>query len=198
MEKWLEDLINENTKDEVLDVEAFKEAYDSEAPKHTVPKSVFNEKNNDLKEAQNTLKELQESNDTKELEDKLNDYKKKLEALEQERADERLNNALSEALADAHDVEFVTSLLKDKVELDEDGNVKGLEDIVKETKEKQPYLFKPEEDNEAGKEGETIKVDNSKLKNTKTPPMTKEDIFNIKDKTERLEAIKANPQLFKN
>lgn len=198
MEKWLEDLINENTKDEVLDVEAFKEAYDSEAPKHTVPKSVFNEKNNDLKEAQNTLKELQESNDTKELEDKLNDYKKKLEALEQERADERLNNALSEALADAHDVEFVTSLLKDKVELDEDGNVKGLEDIVKETKEKQPYLFKPEEDNEASKEGETIKVDNSKLKNTKTPPMTKEDIFNIKDKTERLEAIKANPQLFKN
>lgn len=198
MEKWLVDLINENTKDEVLDVEAFKEAYDSEAPKHTVPKSVFNEKNNDLKEAQNTLKELQESNDTKELEDKLNDYKKKLEALEQERADERLNNALSEALADAHDVEFVTSLLKDKVELDEDGNVKGLEDIVKETKEKQPYLFKPEEDNEASKEGETIKVDNSKLKNTKTPPMTKEDIFNIKDKTERLEAIKANPQLFKN
>lgn len=195
MEKWLEALLVEHIGEDVEGLAAFKEAYDSEAPLRNVPKHVFNETNNELKEARNTLKELQESNDTKELEEKLNDYKEKLEALEQERTDERLNNALSAALADAHDIEFVSSLLKDKVELDEDGNVKGLEDIVKETKEKQPYLFKVEEAKEEPKEPEVV-VDNSKLTNTKSTPLTKQDIASIKNKAERLEAIQANPHLY--
>lgn len=194
MEQWITDLLEQHTNEEGgFDVEAFKAGYDTEAPKQHVPKSEFNKKNDELKEARDTLKKLEESDNGEDLKKQLEEYQAKLKEVEQERADEKKQQAILGALTDAVDPEFVASLIKDDVELDDDGNVKGLEDLLKEKKEKQPYLFKAEEKKE---EKEKVEVDNEKLPNQQSTPLTKKSILAIKDRAERQEAIAQNIEYF--
>lgn len=197
MEQWITDLLDQHINEEGgFDVDAFKAGYDAEAPKQYVPKSEFNKKNDELKEARDTLKKLEESDNGEDLKKQLEEYQTKLKEVEQERRDEKKQQAILSALADAVDPEFVASLIKDNVELDDDGNVKGLEDLLKEKKEKQPYLFKQEEKKEEQEETETKEVDNDKLPNQQSTPITKEDIMKEKDKGKRLELIKEHSELF--
>lgn len=192
MEQWITDLLDQHINEEGgFDVDAFKAGYDAEAPKQYVPKSEFNKKNDELKEARETLKSLEESDSTEDLKKELADYQTKLKEVEQERASEKKQQAILSALTDAVDPEFVASLIKDNVELDDDGNIKGLEDLLKEKKEKQPYLFKQEE-----KKEKRVEVDNQRLTNTKARPLTKDDIMSIEDDEKREEAINANLHVF--
>ncbi len=149
--EWL----NEILKDEEL-TKKIKE----ELPKHFIPKNKFNEVNDQLKETkgqlserdtqlkelggkakgneelENTIKELQSTNETvqKEYEQKLQeqafDYK-----LEQQLANEKARNPKAvKALLDM-----------DTIKLDGD-NLKGLEEQMKQLKENESYLFEQVEE----------------------------------------------------
>lgn len=193
MEKWIAELIDKHidTETGALDKEAFAADYSTEAPKRVVPKSVFNEKNEELKDARETLEELNKTDNTEELKGKLEEYETKLTELQTERKEERKALAIKESLKDTVDPNFVATLLKDKVEFDEEsGELKGFEEALKEHREQQPYLFK---DNEP----EIPKVDDKQLANPQGSALTSKDIVNMGNRAERLEAIKNNPHLFK-
>lgn len=197
MEKLVKELIDKHVDKDtgVIDVEGFTADYSTEAPKQLVPKSVFNEKNEELKEANQTLEELNNTDNTEELQTKLKDYETKLTELQTERKEERKALAIRESLKDTVDPNFVATLLKDKVEFDEEtGELKGFEEVLNEHREQQPYLFKSSEQNN---EPEIPAVDNKQLANPEGKVLTKRDVLNINDRTERLEAIKNNKHLFK-
>lgn len=190
MDKWLIELLDKHVDAETgaLDKEGFTAEYSTEAPRRVVPKTVFNEKNEELKEARTTLDELKGANNTEELEGKLKEYESKLQVIQEEKK----ALALQQALTGTVDPEFVSSLIKDKIELDEEGNFKGLEETLNEYKEKRPYLFKQEQKEEE----KTIQTNNKKLANPEGSVLTRQDILNIGDRAERLEAIKNNKHLF--
>ncbi len=87
-----------------------------------------------------------ETKDTKELQDKITEYEKKVSDLEVERAKDRKTSKLKDALtaAGANDIEYMMFKLGD-VELDKEGNVKDLDNRVKVLKETNPTFFKKEE-----------------------------------------------------
>lgn len=201
MDKWLEELIDKHVDTETgaLNREDFTAEYSTEAPKQMVPKTVFNEKNEELKNANTTLEELSKTDNTEELKSQLEQYETKITDLEKERKEERKVLALKGALKDTVDPEFVSTLLKDSVDYDEEsGELKGMEEVLKEYKEKQPYLFN-QADESSTQKNETVipEVDNKQLTNPEGSVLTKGDILGIKDRTERLEAIANNKQLFK-
>lgn len=186
MKQWFEGLIDSNTKEEGLDVDKFKEDFYKELTIHLVPKNVFNEKNEELKQAK--------ANSSSDLQQQLDELKARYEG-------EKINNALKAALADAHSVDVAIQLIGDKVSLNDNGEVQGIEEAVKDLREQHAFMFKVEEADK-GEEAAEVKepvvvVDNSKLTNTKASPLTVDDIFEIEDEDELEEAIEANIHLFK-
>lgn len=195
MEQWLTDLLQQHINDEgTFDTDGFGSAYDAEAPKHSVPKAVFNEKNDELKEAKQTLEQLESTDNSEDLKAELEKYQSRLKEVETERQEERKQQALIKALDDAVDPDFVADLIKGEVELNDKGELEGLDELLSARKEKQPYLFKQAK--EEKKEEQTEKVDNEKLPKQQSTPLTKEDIMKVKDKGKRLELIGDNPELF--
>lgn len=116
-----------------------------------VPRSRLNDKNAEIKD----LKEEIANRDTQieKLEksvDKDSDLQKEIENLKQSNTEwqekyqqSQLNNAIKLGVAkDANDPDDILAFIsKDKLELQDDGNVKGLEDALKNLRESKPYLF---------------------------------------------------------
>ncbi|PTG08594.1 phage scaffolding protein [Staphylococcus chromogenes] len=116
-----------------------------------VPRSRLNDKNADIKDlkAEITNRDKQIADLEKSVKDE-SEIQKELDKVKQENADwqtkyeeTQLNNAIKLAVAkDANDANDVLLMLdKSNLELQEDGNVKGLEDAVKALQESKPYLF---------------------------------------------------------
>ncbi|MFL2104138.1 phage scaffolding protein [Desemzia sp. FAM 23991] len=151
---WIKTILNKHTKEDgTVDlVEANKEI-DAEFPKNAVPKTDFNSKVEELKTANETLETLQKDNvDVKELQDTIVEYKEKVETLETERVAELKQMKLDQAVErqlnkfKAKNEKAVKALLElKKVELNEDGSIKGLEEQLNALKESDAYLFNIEE-----------------------------------------------------
>ncbi|WP_449126357.1 phage scaffolding protein [Staphylococcus chromogenes] len=116
-----------------------------------VPRSRLNDKNAEIKnlKAEITNRDKQIADLEKSVKDE-SEIQKELDKVKQENADwqtkyqeTQLNNAIKLAVAkDANDANDVLLMLdKSNLELQEDGNVKGLEDAVKALQESKPYLF---------------------------------------------------------
>ncbi|MCD8905894.1 phage scaffolding protein [Staphylococcus chromogenes] len=116
-----------------------------------VPRSRLNDKNAEIKDlkAEITNRDKQIADLEKSVKDE-SEIQKELDKVKQENADwqtkyeeTQLNNAIKLAVAkDANDANDVLLMLdKSNLELQEDGNVKGLEDAVKALQESKPYLF---------------------------------------------------------
>ncbi|MCO4347508.1 phage scaffolding protein [Staphylococcus agnetis] len=116
-----------------------------------VPRSRLNDKNAEIKDlkAEITNRDKQIADLEKSVKDE-SEIQKELDKVKQENADWQtkyqetlLNNAIKLAVAkDANDANDVLLMLdKSNLELQEDGNVKGLEDAVKALQESKPYLF---------------------------------------------------------
>ncbi|WP_432368798.1 phage scaffolding protein [Staphylococcus chromogenes] len=116
-----------------------------------VPRSRLNDKNAEIKDLKAEINNRDEQ--IAKLEQSAKDeseIQKELEQVKQANADwqnkyqeSQLNNAIKLAVAkDANDANDVLLMLdKSNLELQEDGNVKGLEDAVKALEESKPYLF---------------------------------------------------------
>ncbi|PTG73443.1 hypothetical protein BU689_09570 [Staphylococcus chromogenes] len=116
-----------------------------------VPRSRLNDKNAEIKDlkAEITNRDKQIADLEKSVKDE-SEIQKELDKVKQENADwqtkyeeTQLNSAIKLAVAkDANDANDVLLMLdKSNLELQEDGNVKGLEDAVKALQESKPYLF---------------------------------------------------------
>lgn len=130
-------------EDGKLDTEAFVKELNTEMPKNYVPKSEFNSKNDELKEANKTIDGLKKANtNNEELQKSIDDYKTKAEKAQAELAQTKKDTAIESALREAGvtDVDYMRFKLGE-VEVDKDGNIVDLDNKVKSLKESNPTFF---------------------------------------------------------
>lgn len=153
-----------------------------------VPRSRLNDKNAEIKDLKTeiTNRDKQIADLEKSAKDE-SEIQKELDKVKRENADwqtkyqeTQLNNAIKLAVAkDANDANDVLLMLdKSNLELQEDGNVKGLEDAVKALQESKPYLFA---DNKASgrtpNDGDAINTGITKEQFDEMTVAQREDLF---------------------
>lgn len=101
--------------------------------------------NEELTNRDNQITELQKAKDgdNQELKDKLANYEKENTQYKADMKELKLNNAVKLAVAkDANDADDILAFInKGELELQDDGNVKGLDKAIESLKESKPYLF---------------------------------------------------------
>lgn len=194
--KWIKDVLEKHiNEDGVIDLEAAESELNTEAPKNVIPKEQYNNKVTELKDAQDTLKDLKENHaDVEELQKSIEDYETKVEELEQEKLDQAKEFALKTALADvgAVDIEYFADKLKTDIELDEEGNLTGFDEKIKDYQTKHPALFeKADADGKKTDKDGFIIHDNKLDGGDPSPKLTKRDIYEKypNDKEKRIELL---------
>lgn len=147
--EWIKAILAKHTKEDgTVDVEAANKEIDKEFPQNAVPKDQYNNVSNSLKEANSTIKTLEDKvKDNPDVQKELDTYKSKAEKLESENKQLVINQQVSTALRDAgaKDVEYATFKLG-KLELDKDGSVKDLANKVKDLQSTLPDYFATKDD----------------------------------------------------
>lgn len=147
----IEELLNQHiAEDGTLDVAKASEALKKELPKHYTPKEEFNNKNDQLKEAQKTIKTLQDANqDNADLQATIDQYKADNERLEAENKAIATRAKATEKLhgLGVTDVDYALFKLGD-IELDVAGELKDFEAKFNAFKEAHPTFVKSDEDPE--------------------------------------------------
>ncbi|MDR6744674.1 phage scaffolding protein [Staphylococcus epidermidis] len=137
-------------KDGEIDKQKVIDAID-ESKSGMVPRSRLNDKNAEIDELKaeitnrdEQIAKLQDSvKDDSELQKELDELKDKNAEWQTKYQESQLNNAVKLAVAkDANDADDILSLInKDELELQDDGNIKGLDKAIESLKESKPYLF---------------------------------------------------------
>lgn len=147
--EWIKAILAKHTKEDgTVDLDAANKEIDKEFPQNAVPKDQYNNVSNSLKEANSTIKTLEDKvKDNPDVQKELETYKSKAEKLESENKQLVINQQVSAALRDAgaKDVEYATFKLG-KLELDKDGNVKDLANKVKDLQSALPDYFTQKDD----------------------------------------------------
>lgn len=146
--EWLKEILEKAVITEgKLDVEETVKAINAEFPKHAVPKQDYNDKVKELSTANETIKDLKKNNaDNEELQKKVKDYETEVAGLKTAAENTRKEYALKDKLKEAGAMDADYIIYKngglDKFTFDKDGNVIGLDDVLKPIKEASPHLFK--------------------------------------------------------
>jgi uncharacterized protein (DUF3084 family) len=189
----IKEIIEKHTdEDGKINQEEFEKELKEEQAKAYVPKEDFNSKNKELKSANETLEQLKKDNKNVEtLQSQIKAHETKVTELQEELADERKTFAIKEALqtAGATDVDYMMYKLGD-VEVDDEGNVKDLENKVKSLQEENKDFFKVKKATKDDGNGGYRVIDN-KLDDGNATPLTKKDIYEKypNDKEKRIELI---------
>lgn len=173
--EWIIDILKKYQKEDgTIDLATAEQEIKSEFPKQAVPKTVFNEKSEQLKTANATIDELknnskgsqdnQDSQGNEELQTQLDKYKKRIAELEAQEKTNAMNYQARSALEKAgiSDVEYGLYLLG-TLEADEQGNVKDLDSKINDLRTSKPVFFKDEAQTSSnGYKVEDTKLDDSK------------------------------------
>ena len=137
-------------KDGEIDKQKVIDAID-ESKSGMVPRSRLNDKNAEIDELKaeitnrdEQIAKLQDSvKDDSELQKELDELKDKNAEWQTKYQESQLNNAVKlEVAKDANDADDILAFInKDELELQDDGNVKGLDKAIESLKESKPYLF---------------------------------------------------------
>lgn len=150
-------------------------------------------------ESQKLIEDLQkETKGNEGIQSKITEYQeiieKQKDEIEEAKKESALTIGLLSAGAKAEDIDYLLFKMghdsEFKMELDENGKVKGLSDKVKDLKTQYPQQFE---------ESSQKKIDEKKLHNPNNgggAGMTKAEIMGIKDSAKRQQAIKENYELF--
>lgn len=150
-------------------------------------------------ESQKLIEDLQkETKENEGIQSKITEYQeiieKQKDEIEEAKKESALKIGLLSAGAKAEDIDYLLFKMghdsEFKMELDENGKVKGLSDKVKDLKTQYPQQFE---------ESSQKKIDEKKLHNPNNgggAGMTKAEIMGIKDSAKRQQAIKENYELF--
>lgn len=173
--EWIIDILKKYQKEDgTIDLATAEQEIKSEFPKQAVPKTVFNEKSEQLKTANATIDELknnskggqdnQDSQGNEELQTQLEKYKNRIAELEAQEKTNAMNYQARSALEKAgiSDVEYGLYLLG-TLEADEQGNVKDLDNKINDLRASKPVFFKEEAQTSSnGYKVEDTKLDDSK------------------------------------
>lgn len=116
-------------------------------------KEDFDAKSKEHTEATKLIEELKaNSKGNEDLQAKITEYEGQVAELQKELEEAKIESALKVALANAKvtDVDYITYKVKEKGELklDDSGNIKGIEDTLKEVKTSYPSFFETEKKKE--------------------------------------------------
>lgn len=119
----------------------------NETMKGFIPKSRFDEVNEQLKTANSTIETLKKDNkDNEALQAQVKTYKEKVEALETEAANREKTYALTDKLKEAGVTDADYVIYKhgglEKFSFDKEGKPVGVDELLKSLKETSPHLFK--------------------------------------------------------
>ena len=173
--EWIIDILKKYQKEDgTIDLATAEQEIKSEFPKQAVPKTVFNEKSEQLRTANATISELknnskggqdnQDGQGNEELQTQLEKYKKRIAELEAQEKTNAMNYQARSALEKAgiSDVEYGLYLLG-TLEADEQGNVKDLDNKINDLRTSKPVFFKDEaQPSSNGYKVEDTKLDDSK------------------------------------
>lgn len=173
--EWIIDILKKYQKEDgTIDLATAEQEIKSEFPKQAVPKTVFNEKSEQLRTANATISELrnnskggqdnQVSQGDEDLQTQLEKYKNRIEELETQEKTNAMNYQARSALEKAgiSDVEYGLYLLG-TLEADEQGNVKDLDNKINDLRTSKPVFFKDEAQSSSnGYKVEDTKLDDSK------------------------------------
>lgn len=173
--EWIIDILKKYQKEDgTIDLATAEQEIKSEFPKQAVPKTVFNEKSEQLRTANATISELknnskgsqdnQDSQGNEELQTQLEKYKNRIAELEAQEKTNAMNYQARSALEKAgiSDVEYGLYLLG-TLEADEQGNVKDLDNKINDLRTSKPVFFKDEaQPSSNGYKVEDTKLDDSK------------------------------------
>lgn len=173
--EWIIDILKKYQKEDgTIDLATAEQEIKSEFPKQAVPKTVFNEKSEQLRTANATIDELknnskggqdnQDSQGNEELQTQLEKYKNRIAELEAQEKTNAMNYQARSALEKAgiSDVEYGLYLLG-TLEADEQGNVKDLDNKINDLRASKPVFFKEEvQTSSNGYKVEDTKLDDSK------------------------------------
>lgn len=143
----------------------------AEELKGYVPKSRFDEVNEEKKnlqtakkKAEDDLEELKKTaGDNEALTQQISDLQEAAKQKDAEYAEQiksmKLMNAIRIGITDAQDADLVAGLVDQaKLILGEDGKVTGLEEQLKTIRESKPFLFKAKEQDKGGRQGAGFSV----------------------------------------
>lgn len=173
--EWIIDILKKYQKEDgTIDLATAEQEIKSEFPKQAVPKTVFNEKSEQLRTANATIDELknnskggqdnQDGQGNEELQTQLEKYKNRIAELEAQEKTNAMNYQARSALEKAgiSDVEYGLYLLG-TLEADEQGNVKDLDSKINDLRTSKPVFFKDEaQPSSNGYKVEDTKLDDSK------------------------------------
>lgn len=156
--EWLKKLLEAAAiKEGKLDVEALITSINTEFPKNAVPKETYNDTSKQLKTANDTIKGLKEGNVNNEaLQKTIKEHEDTIATLKTEavRKEKEINVRTAFEKAGAMDPDYL--IFKnggvDKFELDKDGNIKDLDNLIKASKENNPTFFKAVEGDDKNKD----------------------------------------------
>lgn len=146
--EWLKEILEKAVITEgKLDIDVTMKTINAEFPKHAVPKQDYNDKVKELSTANETIKDLKKNNaDNEELQKKVKDYETEVAGLKTAAENTKKEYALKDKLKEAGATDADYIIYKngglDKFTFDKDGNVIGLDDVLKPIKEASPHLFK--------------------------------------------------------
>jgi hypothetical protein len=156
---WIKAILEKHRKEDgTIDLAAAIQEITAEFPKNAVPKSTFNDTNEQLKTAKGTIETLKKSNgDNETLQKTIKDHEATIAGLQKAASDKdkefKIKAALEkEGALDADYLIFKAGGL-DKFEMDKEGAIKDLENLIKQSKENNPTFFKAAEDPNKGSGG---------------------------------------------
>ena len=162
--------------------------------RYTKLKDDYAASSSELEKARGLIEQLKgEATIGEEMQSKISMYEAEIEKLKIENARERKNNAIKLALLEAKalDIDYLTYKINEKnseLELDEKGNLKGINEIIEGCKQQFPNQFE--------KEVVEKKIIENKLdKGTGSTAITKDD-FKKMSYSERVELYNTNKELY--
>lgn len=167
--------------------------------KYTSLETDLSGKDAELVKANNLIEELKKSTGKDEgLQQKITDYESEIETLKTENAELKTENALKFALvsAGAVDVDYLVFKAKEKgeIKLDENGKIKGEDDLISGLQTQLPAMFEASNTQQQVNGNRRI-LENNLPDGDKNKTVTKEQFLKM-GYAERLKLKQENPELF--
>lgn len=184
---------NEANKDKQVKLANLAEGGYVSKDKYSALETTLGSKNDELTNANTLIEQLKKATKSDEgLQSKIADYESKVQQLQSELEATKLNSAIKVALLEAHanDIDYLTYKLNEKgekLELDENGNIKGWSDKISSLKTQFPTQFEGSQEK---------KIDENKLDTTQeSGTLTRADILK-KPYAERLKIYEEDPKAY--
>lgn len=168
--------------------------------KYTSLETDLNGKTSELEKANGLIEELKKgTGENTALQEKITEYETEIANLKKENTDLKTENALKFALAKAGavDVDYLVFKAKEKgeIKLDDDGGIKGVEDLISSLKTQHPVMFEASANNQQQNASRKVLENNLPNGNT-TKTVTKEQFLKM-GYNERMKLKQENLELFK-